>query len=120
MAGHLIVTDLDAKTALATARDIARELGFSVTRTGDWEFQAEKGNFPLSIFLGAFIAYCNFKVEVALGREAAVEIVITRNSPWWTGIIGVNRVKNRVKELADEIAKAVIDQGGRILREKVI
>jgi hypothetical protein len=36
--------------------------------------------------------------------------------PWWTGLIGVNRVKNQAKTLADAIEEAIRDAGGEVLK----
>jgi hypothetical protein len=119
MAGHIIVTNLEEKTALKLARDVARDLDFNVERTDEFTFNASKGNLALSIFVGAFVAYCNFTIEINRAKyEGEVEIVINRNSPWWTGVIGVNRVKSRAKELAEEIADAIEKEGGKVLSEK--
>ncbi len=116
MPGQRIITNLEDKEALLTARDAARDLGFSVSRTGDWEFQAQRGNLGLSIFVGAFIAYCDFEVAITLSGDDNVEINITRNTPWWTGLIGVRRVKNWAKSLADRIEEDIRRQGGEIIR----
>jgi hypothetical protein len=119
MAGHIIITDLDEKAALKLARDVARELDYNVERTDEFTFHATKGNLALSIIVGAFVAYCYFTIEINPGKYAGeVEIIINRNSPWWTGVLGVNRVKKRAKELAEEIADAIEKDGGKVVREK--
>lgn len=119
MAGIAITTDMEPKKALRLARDVARDLAFTVNMVDEWAFSATKGNLALSIFLGAFIAYCDFEVEVQEGKyESEVDIVITRNSPWWTGAIGVHRVKTRAKELATHIADAIEDDGCRVIKER--
>jgi hypothetical protein len=118
MAGHIIITNLEEKTALKLARDVARELDYNVKRSDEFSFCASKGHWAL-IIIGAFIAYCNFTIDINPGKGAGeVEIVINRNSPWWTGVIGVNRVKKRAKELADQIADAIKKGGGRVISEK--
>ena len=114
MAGITIVTDLDPKDALRTVRSAAKELGFAVYRIDDWELQVQKGNLFASIFLGAFIAYCNFQVFIEETRNR-VRIVIERNRPWWTGLIGVSRVKTAAKNLADLVEDDIEDQGGKII-----
>lgn len=119
MAGHKIVTNLDATAAFQLARKVARDLDFRITRRDDLSFSAEKGNLGLSIFVGAFVAYCNFQITVEERRDESA-IFIERNSPWWTGVIGVSRVKSRVKDLAAAIADAIEDEGGKVLDEKEI
>jgi hypothetical protein len=119
MAGHIIVTNLSEKAAEKLARGVARDLDFGIVREDDFTFSAGKGNLVVSILLGAFIAYCNFLVEIAPGKyDGEVEIIINRNSPWWTGIIGINRVKKRAKELAGKIADAIEDDGGEVIKVK--
>ena len=116
MAGFILRTDLDAERALRTVKDVARNLKFSVNEVDDWELSVQKGNLALSIFIGAFVAYCNFRVSIHGRKDNSVEIEIERNSPWWTGILGVSRVKSRAKELADRIEDAILDQRGEILK----
>ena len=50
------------------------------------------------------------------GDDDTVEIRIERNSPWWTGMIGVNRVKKRAEELADAVERSIERDGGEVLR----
>ena len=119
MAGFKIVTDLDVEDAFKIARRVAKGLGFVVERTDDLAFSARKGNLALSIFLGALIAYCDFQVYLE-DHNGKTEVVIERNKPWWTGWIGLNRVKNAAKELATAVADDLEHQGGRILKEKEI
>jgi hypothetical protein len=117
MAGFKLLTDLDAGKLYKVARRVARDMEFAVDTRGDYAFGAGKGNLVLSIVLGAFIAYCDFHVTVEEDDHAS-ELIIERNNPWWTGMIGVKRTKNRAKELADAIADAIEDEGGRVLKEK--
>jgi hypothetical protein len=115
MPGITIVTNLESEDALRTARQAARELGFTVKRVDDWELHVQKGSFALSIFLGAFIAYCNFRVFIEETRKR-VKIVIERNSPWWTGLIGISRVKGWAKSLADVIEEDIEEGGAKVIR----
>jgi hypothetical protein len=119
MAGFFLLTDMEpAKVRKAVAR-LGRRLGFAVHQPEDWEFELTQGNLLLSIFLGAFIAYCDFRVTINEGRrEGTVEIEIERNRPWWTGWLGVSRVKKRAKQLADELGDEIEDLGCRVLKEK--
>jgi hypothetical protein len=115
MAGFSIRTGVDAETAFKTARRAAKDLGFTVRNVGDWEFVAQKGNLIASIFVGAFVAYCDFHVFVEENKKGAVEISIQRNTPWWTGAIGVHRVNNAAEALADGIDDAIEADGGKVL-----
>ena len=119
MAGFVVTTETTPKKAKGLARDVARDLEYSVSRLDDWTFRATKSSLALSILLGTFIPYCCFVVEINDGKyEGEVDIVINRNSPWWTGLIGVHRVKKRAQELAKAIADALEDKGSRIIKEK--
>jgi hypothetical protein len=117
MAGFKLQTDLGSERVIKLARRVARDLEFSVQTRDDYSFGATKGNLILSIFVGAFIAYCEFEVSVE-DDDDGCELIIERNSPWWTGIIGVKRTKNRAQELADAIGDAIEDAGGRVFGEK--
>ena len=115
MAGLVIVTDLDAEATLKIAGKVARKLEFATHRVDDWELEATKGSLVASIFLGAFIAYCDFRIWVEEERDRSVAISIERNCPWWSGIIGVNRVKNQATALADAIERALEREGAEVL-----
>ena len=117
MPGHTIETDLEAKRLFKLARREAEELGFATDATGDFAFNARMGNLFLSILLGAMIAYCDFDVEIEEDDDGTVELSVKRNSPWWTGWLGMNRVKSRAKELAKNIASAIEDDNGEVLHE---
>jgi hypothetical protein len=117
MAGFKIWTDLDADKTYRLCRRVAEKLEFTVRPIDDLAFAAQKGNLAVSILVGAIIAYCDFEVFIEdLGDET--EIRIERNTPWWTGLIGVRRVKSRAKDLADAIADRIEDEDGRVLKEK--
>ena len=118
MAGIRILTDVNPEVAMKAASRAAKRLEFKVYRVDDWELVAQRGNLALSIFVGAFVAYCYFHVRVFSDRGDRVEIEIERNSPWWTGLIGVNRVKNWAKSLADEIENEIEAQGFKLYGRK--
>jgi hypothetical protein len=113
MAGTTILTDLDPKDALKIVKGAAKELNFTVTRVDDFELRLERGSLVLSILLGAFIAYCDFRVIVDEGRKK-VRIDIERNNPWWTGWIGVSRVTSLAKQLGDLIEQDIEDADGKV------
>jgi hypothetical protein len=118
MAGIRILTDLEGTAAMDTVRGVARRHGFAVSRTDEWELLVQKGSLTASIFVGAFVAYCYFPVRFYCERPGETEIEIERNSPWWTGILGVNRVKNWAKTLADSVEDALEDQGWQVLKRR--
>lgn len=92
---------------LGAAGTAAHVAGYRVTPKGPQEVWAQKGNFALSLLIGAFIAYCNFRLVVEALPDGVAQLTLYRNTPWWTGVIGVSRVKSKAKELADLIAKTI-------------
>src|SRR5262245_32388106 len=120
MAGISIVTTLDAEEAVKTVSKVAKRLQFSVHRVEDWELVVQKGSLGLSIFLGAFIAYCYFHVYIEEDRRNTIAITIERNSPWWTGLIGVSRTKSWCKTHADEIEDAIENKGGEVVKREEV
>src|SRR5262245_50178422 len=114
MAGYILLTNLHPEDADGMVRKAARRLDFDVDEIEPGEFQLTKGNFLLSLLLGAFIAYCKFQGTICRKGDDT-EITLTRNSPWWTGAIGVSRVKSRAKELADEFEESLHDLRAEVL-----
>jgi len=118
MAGFTVVTDLDAETVLKLVRRVGKELEFTVNRPDEFDLELQKGSLAASIFLGAFIAYCDFRVSLTEKSDGKIKITLERNCPWWTGLIGVNRVKSKAKQLIDEIEEAIQDKGGEVFSRK--
>jgi hypothetical protein len=118
MPGIVLVTNMDASGAAAIVRKAASRLDFQVKEVADGEMELRKGNLAASIVLGMVVAYCNFHVSIRRKRDDTVEITIDRNSPWWSGTIGVSRVKNKVKELADEIEDRLRDERANVLHRE--
>mgnify|MGYP000160611461 CR=1 FL=1 len=108
--GNVLVTNAAASQALATVQGAAHSLGFRMQQTSPWTFQAQKGSLAAGIFLGAFIAYCNFGVTIAQMPDGMTAISIVRNRPWWTGAIGVMRVKKRADELGNAVGQGLVAQ----------
>jgi hypothetical protein len=109
-----MLTDSKPEEAMQASLRAGEKLRFKVYRVGDWEMVAQRGNLLLSVFVGAFVAYCYFHVRVFADRGDRVEVEIQRNTPWWTGAIGVNRVRNWAKSLADEIEREIEHAGAKI------
>jgi hypothetical protein len=117
MAGLKFVVNMPPEDLHQLARHVAKENGFAVHPSGGMSFEAKRGNFALSVVAGALVAYCDFKVVIDPYDDGA-ELILTRNSPWWTGAIGVNRTKNWAQSLADWIKKEVERSGYQVLKEK--
>ena len=97
--------------------ELFADSGFSMAGAVAYSFVLSL--FPFCIFLGAFVLYCTFEVEIQDSRyEGEVDIIINRNIPWWTGLIGLRRVKTRAKELATAIADAIKQDGNQVLKKK--
>ena len=92
---------------------------FGVAATG-WSHSARQGNLALSIFFGAFVAYCDFKLNVVFPGDGTSHLILERNKPWWTGAIGLSRVKGRAVDLANAIHNALGQAGFAILDRREI
>lgn len=115
MPGHAYATTAAPDLLERIALDTASRLEFTIETEGPGRFVARKGNLAASIFVGAFIAYCDFRLIITVAPDGTSHLVIERNTPWWTGFIGVNRVKNRARELADACGNALLQAGVQIL-----
>ena len=110
MAGFDFVIQGTAEQALDAVRAAAQAEQFEVSTNADGRLSAKKGNFGLSIVLGAFIAYCDFTFA-AQPDGPNTRLTMTRNNPWWTGLIGISRVKKAATRFADGIQQSA---GGRV------
>lgn len=115
MAGHAYVTTTNPETLEQAAINVAGSMGFGVKPVGPGALAVTKGSLVASIFVGAFVAYCEFRVNVSVAPDGTSHLVLERNSPWWTGVIGVSRVKKRARELADAIGNELIRLGVQIV-----
>ncbi len=107
MAGVDFVVRGAEEEVLATVGEAARGEEFAVAMEPDGRLAARRGNFALSIVLGAFIAYCDFKFTLAPAGSDTVRLSLVRNNPWWTGLIGISRVKKAATRLADAVQRAL-------------
>lgn len=111
MPGTAYITNGDPGALMDVAIHVAGGLGYGVEETAPGTLSVKQGSFVASLFLGAFIAYCDFKVVVHSPGDGSAHLVLERNSPWWTGVIGVNRVKKRARELADAYGNELVARG---------
>lgn len=116
MAGFDFVIQGTADQALEAVRAAATAEQFEVSTTPDGRLSAKKGNFALSIALGAFIAYCDFTFATQ-PDGANTRLTMTRNNPWWTGLIGISRVKKAATRFADGIQQSA---GARVQSRREI
>ncbi len=114
MAGFDFVFQGTAEQALDAVRAAAQTEQFEVSTTPDGRLSAKKGSFGLSIVLGAFIAYCDFTFATQ-PNDGGTRLTMTRNNPWWTGLIGISRVKSAATRFADTLQNTA---GARIQSRK--
>ena len=55
------------------------------------------------------------RFEHTIVPDGTSAISIVRNRPWWTGAIGVMRVKKRADLLGDGVGGALVQQGFAVL-----
>lgn len=115
MPGHAYVTNGDPNVLMDVAVHVAGGMEYGVERAGQSSLKVTKGNLVASWFLGAFIAYCDFTVNIVGHPDGTQHLVLERNSPWWTGVLGVNRVKTRASELADAYGNELVTRGVQIV-----
>jgi hypothetical protein len=118
MSGMNVLSSRPISEVMVIARETATDLGFQITDDSACAFRAGKSNLPLSILVGAFVAYCDFRVTCT-ANPGGSKVFIERNKPWWTGIIGLSRVAKQAKLLAEAIRDAAQDLDGTAVVEEV-
>ncbi|MBZ0135836.1 MAG: hypothetical protein K8I27_05645 [Planctomycetes bacterium] len=116
MPGHAYITHGDPNVLRDVAIQVAGGLGYGVEPQGAWRLKVSQGSLAASLFLGAFIAYCDFTVDVVSHADGTYHLLLHRNNPWWTGWIGMNRVKNRAIQLADAYGNELMRAGVPVLQ----
>jgi hypothetical protein len=116
MPGHAYITRGTPDQLRQIAGDVATAQGFRVEPESAWTLKVGLSSMAASLFLGAFVAYCDFKVHVVVPGDGTSHLVLERNNPWWTGLIGIRRVKNRAIELANAWGNEMQRQGVQILQ----
>lgn len=114
MPGFIIGTDLDEDRAIAAALDAAQRLAFAIQPVTGREFVARRGSLFKSWLLGPFAPYCKFRVSAVALEDGASEVVVQRNSPWWTSYTGLRKVDAAALRLAEAVAKALTAAGGNV------
>lgn len=115
MPGTHYVTNMPPDQLKHLAIHVAGGMEFGVNETAPWSLAVTKGSLAASIFVGAFVAYCDFQVHINVLPDGNTQLVLERNTPWWTGFIGVGRVKTKALELADAYGNAILSQGFQVL-----
>jgi len=114
MAGLSITVNLSVEECLNVVGNSARKLNYTVIFLGERELAIRKGSLLGTLLVGAVAPQCDFRVSVE-ERPSCRDILIRINRPWWSGLVGMQRVRARAKELADTITAAIRDRGGSIL-----
>ena len=118
MNGAFIITAASPEFAQKTLETEAAFLGYRVTRLDTNSVRLKKGNLIVSIFIGAFVAYCNFQVNILTNAQGQTQVDVYRNTPWWTGVIGVGRVKKACHLLAIRLVQVLQDDGHEIIMHR--
>jgi hypothetical protein len=108
--------DLSVDDTFKIAGQAARALNYSVLFVGDNELSVKKGSVLGNLVVGAVVPVCDFRVSVRPALDKSVEVAIQVNRPWWSGMLGLKRVRAKADELADAIASAVRERGGKVLK----
>jgi hypothetical protein len=114
MAGFALSTNAPPLHVRDTAVNCAASMGFAVVPETDWAFRASKGSTLAGALLGAFIPVCRFRLSVTSSPDGMTHLQVERNSPWWTGAVGIRRVKNRARDLTTAIGSALSSQGAMV------
>ena len=116
MAGYRLKVNLPPTKVAKIVRETAEENGYLIDEIDLFDFRVQKGSFAISLIAGAFIAYCDFAVEVEEDDRKPDNsvVVLRRNTPWWTGLIGISRVTSRAKELVQEISEELEEAGANV------
>jgi hypothetical protein len=117
MPGLKFTTNLDPDSLYKIAFRHAQDLGYTVRDLGGRAFSATAGNAALNVLSGALHVHCDFRVAIHQYDDGN-ELVLERNAPWWTGMIGVSRVKSKAAELIGKIKEEVHLRGCSLMREK--
>lgn len=115
MAGVRLTIRGTPEAVIESAARTAQGLGFEVLPSSPRSLAIRRGNLLLSIFLGAFVAYCDFLATAESQPDGTTRLSLQRNTPWWTGVIGVSRVKKKARELADTISRNITAEGMALL-----
>lgn len=116
MPGTAYITNGDPNMLRDVAIHVAGQMGFGVQPEGAYRLRVQQGNLAASIFVGAFVAYCDFTVDITTHADNTAHLVLQRNTPWWTGWIGVSRVKGKARDLADAYGNELHRVGVPILQ----
>ena len=84
-AGHQFSVNRPVKTVTKVTNQVAAQSQFRVDETELFNFQLLKGNFAVlliavSLIAGAFIAYCDFVVELEDDEEGGTMFILNRNT----------------------------------------
>ncbi|GIK51557.1 MAG: hypothetical protein HPKKFMNG_00762 [Planctomycetes bacterium] len=118
MASIIVITNAQPQHLRDAALHVAQSTSYTITPLAEWSFGATQGSLALSILFGAFVAYCDFKLHVSSPGDGTTYLTLERNTPWWTGFIGVNRVKRRADDLVNAICSVLGSQGVAIFHRR--
>lgn len=118
MAGHKwLVTDMDPRRIRDIVLDVAEREGFDIDPLDRWCFKLTRGSKGASILVGALADYCELQVTVQKYDDVTSEVLLEAGSAWWTGVIGMVRVRDAARSLANRMKDRLEDRGAYVPRE---
>jgi hypothetical protein len=120
MAGIKLVTDAEPERALELAWRAAQDLSFKLTPIADGTFQASKGRALWSALVGPASPHCRFRITAKKYPDGTTDLVLERNTPWTSGVLGLRRLNAEAEALMQKAAEAIQQGGARIIERKEI
>ena len=114
MAGIKLVIDMEPATALQLAWRAAQDLQFRLTPIQDGTFQASKGRAIWSLLVGPAAPHCSFTISVHSYPDGTTDLVLDRNTPWSSGVLGLRRIQAEAETLMKRSADAIEANGGKV------
>ncbi|MFO0937926.1 MAG: hypothetical protein U0798_15600 [Gemmataceae bacterium] len=109
-----LYTDASHEEALDAVAEACKPAGFHIVSEGKRKLTVQKGSLATSIFLGAFVVYCNCQVTVERdGDELCIDF--EWGTTWWQGIFGPMRTKTAMNQLIDHVCDILEDEGREIM-----
>jgi len=113
-----LTANLKPEQTIRIVASAARQLGYSVGFTGDWELTLKKGGLLSNLLAGPLAPPRDFRVVVRERSDKTVEVSISLNKPWWSGMVGLRRLRSQAQALADAVESAIRESGGKILERQ--
>ena len=113
----LYAVDVRDDDLLDAAARAAERAGYEVEDVEDG-LRVRKGTLFVSVLVGAFMLYVDFKVVVERSKRDEWALDIEWDTPWWTGLIGVERTRSAAGRFANAIEDRVERVGGEVVERE--